>query len=102
LGRCWPQGAQGDALHALSCELAYNIRWLMRALQARALRALLGLLQAVCVWATQALGGVMAALGAAGSGPGQAWRRPGCGRQAPRGAAGWRWPAEMDSAGPTK
>ena len=32
LDRCWLQGALGDALHALSCALGYNIRWLMRAI----------------------------------------------------------------------
>jgi IS5 family transposase len=43
--RCWLQGATGDALHALSCALGYNIRWLMRALQAKARKALLCLLR---------------------------------------------------------
>ena len=32
-------------MHALSCALGYNIRWLMRALQAKARKALLWLLQ---------------------------------------------------------
>ena len=45
MDRCWLQGAMGDALHALSCALGYNIRWLMRALQAKARKALLCLLQ---------------------------------------------------------
>lgn len=47
MDRCWLQGQTGDALHALSCALGYNIRWLMRALQARARRALAWLLQMV-------------------------------------------------------
>ncbi len=33
MGR-WPQGALGNALHALSCAAGYNIRWLMRAIAA--------------------------------------------------------------------
>jgi len=32
MDRCWLQGALGDALHALSCALGYNIRWLLRAI----------------------------------------------------------------------
>ena len=32
MGRCWLQGALGDALHALSCAAGYNIRWLLRAI----------------------------------------------------------------------
>jgi IS5 family transposase len=32
MDRCWLQGAAGDALHALSCAAAYNIRWLKRAI----------------------------------------------------------------------
>jgi transposase, IS5 family len=45
MDRCWLPGASGDALHALSCALGYNIRWLMRALQAKARKALSWLLQ---------------------------------------------------------
>ncbi len=45
MDRCWLPGGTGDALHALSCALGYNIRWLMRALQAKAREALLWLLQ---------------------------------------------------------
>ena len=47
MDRCWLQGASGDALHALSCALGYNVRWLMRALLAQARRALSWLLQTV-------------------------------------------------------
>jgi len=32
LDRCWLQGKTGDALHALSCALGYNIAWLLRAI----------------------------------------------------------------------
>jgi hypothetical protein len=28
MDRCWLKGSMGDALHALSCALGYNIRWL--------------------------------------------------------------------------
>ena len=48
--RCWLKGELGDALHALSCAAGYNIRWLLRAIAAKAekdamvfLLALLGL-----------------------------------------------------------
>ena len=30
--RCWLRGTLGDALHALSCAVGYNIRWLLRAI----------------------------------------------------------------------
>lgn len=32
MDRCWLQGALGDALHAVSCAVGYNIRWLLRAI----------------------------------------------------------------------
>ncbi|OOG51170.1 IS5 family transposase [Polaromonas sp. C04] len=32
MNRCWLKGSMGDALHALSCALGYNLRWLIRAL----------------------------------------------------------------------
>ena len=32
LDRCWLKGAQGDALHAISCAAGYNLRWLLRAI----------------------------------------------------------------------
>jgi IS5 family transposase len=49
MDRCWLLGETGDALHALSCALGYNIRWLMRAMQAKARRALSWLLRMVAV-----------------------------------------------------
>jgi len=51
MDRCWLQGALGDALHALSCAVGYNIRWLLRAI------ARLGLQAAFC-----ALSGVIVCL----------------------------------------
>jgi transposase, IS5 family len=38
--RCWLQGAEGDALHAVLCAAGFNIHWLPRAIAAKALRAL--------------------------------------------------------------
>lgn len=32
MDRCWLQGQTGDALHALSCAMGYNIVWLLRAI----------------------------------------------------------------------
>jgi IS5 family transposase len=62
MDRCWLQGPTGDALHALSCALGYNIRWLMRALQAKARKALLCLLRMAGAGAEQALAPVHAGL----------------------------------------
>jgi len=53
MDRCWMKGALGDALHALSCAVGYNLRWLMRAVQAKAEKALLWLLQMVAVGGKQ-------------------------------------------------
>ena len=39
MDRCWLKGAEGDALHAVLCAAGFNIRWLMRAILARAARA---------------------------------------------------------------
>ena len=55
MDRCWLAGATGDALHALSCALGYNIRWLMRSLLAKARRALSWLVQMVAVAAIRPL-----------------------------------------------
>ena len=41
MDRCWLQGAAGDALHAVLCAAGFNIRWLLRAIAAKALKALL-------------------------------------------------------------
>ena len=40
MDRCWLQGATGDALHAVLCAAGYNIRWLLRAIQRKGLKAL--------------------------------------------------------------
>lgn len=62
MDRCWLSGATGDALHAISCALGYNIRWLMRALLAKAAKAFLRLHQMVAAGAEQRVGRVPAAL----------------------------------------
>jgi IS5 family transposase len=41
MNRCWLKGSMGDALHALSCAVGYNLRWLMRAVVRLGLRGLL-------------------------------------------------------------
>ena len=38
MDRCWLKGALGDALHALSCAVGYNIRWLLRAIMRLGIR----------------------------------------------------------------
>jgi IS5 family transposase len=62
MDRCWLRGASGDALHALSCALRYNIRWLMRALHSKARRAYLYLLQMAAAGAEQAMSALRAKL----------------------------------------
>ena len=41
MDRCWLQGATGDALHAVLCAAGFNIRWLLRAIVSKGLKALL-------------------------------------------------------------
>jgi transposase, IS5 family len=50
MDRCWLQGAQGDALHAVLCAAGFNIRWLLRAIAAKELRALLLALLHWALW----------------------------------------------------
>ena len=44
MDRCWLPGATGDALHSVLCAAGYNIRWLLRAIQSKGLKALLAAL----------------------------------------------------------
>jgi len=60
--RCWLQGASGDALHALSCALGYNIRWLMRALHAKDRLALLRFLRMAALGGEQAMAALRTAV----------------------------------------
>jgi IS5 family transposase len=55
MGRCWLQGAVGDALHALSCAAGYNIRWLLRAIARLGLGALFCALSTVCLYVASLL-----------------------------------------------
>ena len=41
MDRCWLSGSTGDALHAVLCAAGFNIRWLLRAIAAKGLAALL-------------------------------------------------------------
>jgi len=41
MDRCWLGGSSGDALHAVLCAAGFNIRWLLRAITAKGLTALL-------------------------------------------------------------
>ena len=41
MDRCWLSGSAGDALHAVLCAAGFNIRWLLRAITAKGLAALL-------------------------------------------------------------
>jgi transposase, IS5 family len=41
MDRCWLAGSSGDALHAVLCAAGFNLRWLLRAIAAKGLAALL-------------------------------------------------------------
>jgi transposase, IS5 family len=40
MSRCWLKGSEGDALHAVLCAAGFNIRWLLRAIARKGLKAL--------------------------------------------------------------
>jgi transposase, IS5 family len=50
MDRCWLQGATGDALHAVLCAAGFNIRWLLRAIAAKGLKALILVLSLSALW----------------------------------------------------
>ncbi len=52
MGRCWLGGSSGDALHAVLCAAGFNIRWLLRAIAAKGLAALLLGLSQLALYAT--------------------------------------------------
>ena len=59
LGRCHLKGTLGDKLHAVLCAAGYNIRWLLRMIRAKGLRAFVRLLRAmapITVWSEQRQG----------------------------------------------
>jgi IS5 family transposase len=51
MDRCWLGGSSGDALHAVLCAAGFNIRWLLRAIAAKGLAALLLLFSQVVLYA---------------------------------------------------
>jgi transposase, IS5 family len=50
MDRCWLGGSSGDALHAVLCAAGFNIRWLLRAIAAKGLAALLLVLSQWVLW----------------------------------------------------
>jgi transposase, IS5 family len=50
MDRCWLGGSSGDALHAVLCAAGFNIRWLLRAITAKGLRAFLPALSQWTLW----------------------------------------------------
>jgi transposase, IS5 family len=50
MDRCWLQGATGDALHAVLCAAGFNIRWLLRAIARKGLKAHLLVLSQWAAW----------------------------------------------------
>ena len=51
MDRCWLSGSSGDALHAVLCAAGFNIRWLLRAITAKGLAALLLALSQLALYA---------------------------------------------------
>ena len=51
MDRCWLSGSSGDALHAVLCAAGFNIRWLLRAIAAKGLVALLLVLSQMALYA---------------------------------------------------
>ncbi len=47
MGRCHLKGSLGDKLHALLCAAGYNVRWLLRMMEKKGLRAFLCALRAM-------------------------------------------------------
>lgn len=50
MDRCWLHGATGDALHAVLCAAGFNIRWLLRAIARRGIKAIFLRLLALLAW----------------------------------------------------
>jgi transposase, IS5 family len=50
MDRCWLSGSTGDALHAVLCAAGFNIRWLLRAIAAKGLVALLLVLSQLALY----------------------------------------------------
>ena len=49
MGRCHLKGEQGDRLHAVLCAAGYNIRWLLRMIAKKGLRAFLCLIEMTAI-----------------------------------------------------
>lgn len=48
--RCWLKGSEGDALHAVLCAAGYNLRWLLRAIARKGLKALFAPFLLLALW----------------------------------------------------
>jgi IS5 family transposase len=48
--RCWLKGSEGDALHAVLCAAGYNLRWLLRAITRKGLKALFAPFLRLALW----------------------------------------------------
>jgi IS5 family transposase len=55
MDRCWLQGSEGDALHAVLCAAGFNIRWLLRAVARKGLAALLLAITGLFPWLVPAI-----------------------------------------------
>lgn len=53
MGRCHLKGSLGDKLHAVLCAAGYNVRWLLRMIAKKGLRASLRALRAMAVTAVR-------------------------------------------------
>ena len=66
MDRCWLGASSGDALHAVLCAAGFNIRWLLRAIAAKGLAALLLAFSQVALYAASIANAPQIALGAVG------------------------------------
>jgi transposase, IS5 family len=95
MDRCWLSGSAGDALHAVLCAAGINIRWLLRAIAAKGLAALLWVFSQMALYAACIATALQTStLTAARTDPPLAYRRW---RITPRHAGG----VKLDFAGPT-
>ena len=53
MDRCWLGGSSGNALHAVLCAAGFNIRWLLLAIAAKGLAALLFVYSRLALYAAR-------------------------------------------------
>ena len=74
MDRCWLGASSGDALHAVLCAAGFNIRWLLRAIAAKGLAALLLVFSQLTLYAPR-MGKQSGDFSADAGRPRQVWRQ---------------------------